>query len=138
MKIDTFDRSNVRLLMLAFEAEMQKVSEKLTKDFGVKVKVNGCRFGSTDCKPRVSIVVDGGEKRSWDANAAFYGLKPEWFGQKITLGLSEFKISGFDRRKRVSPVLIERIPDGKKFKTSVAQVIRCFGPVAPRVAFVPR
>lgn len=119
---------------------MQKVSEKIKNEFGCEIRVNGCRFSSSDIRPRVTILGGGGEKENFQRLASSFGMKPEWFGEKFAIGLQTFEITGINPRKRKNNVLIKRVGDGKGFVCSPYTVIQALKPNkdAPRVQFIPR
>jgi hypothetical protein len=67
--------------------------------------------------------VHAGEREAFASTAMLIGLKPEHYGEVITVNSKKVKITGISLRKRKFPVEVEEVNTGAKMFTTPAVVL---------------
>lgn len=75
--------------------------------------------------------------RDFVVAGAFFGLREEHYGAKVTLGRTEYFVGGFSPRARRPKILVKRISDGKEFVASPAEIVRALGLDGKKVVVSP-
>mgnify|MGYP001043692680 CR=1 FL=1 len=115
MTMTDFQSANFRLLSREMIAEL----EDLGKRHGIKFKVEKGTVGSTGgtVTMRVALLdnakAENAARQRFTAYAKMFDLDPAWFGQKVVLRSTLYKIVDINPRAPKYPVLLERIHDGE-------------------------
>ena len=123
------NRQNVRQLSEAFTNALKP----LESTYGIKVSYKSGRFSpsSVTFKFEAAVIGQGGvvlckERQDYEIYAESYGLKKEWLDQEFSWCGNTYKVFGLKPRCWKSPILVERVRGGKKFKMSTDMVIGAF------------
>jgi len=120
-KIENLNSANRALVLNAIEEALTTVSDR----FDIAIRMDGYQYDTAGryFKPKLLVAVKGetGEFESpaaiaFNANAAFYGLKPEDLGRVFSQHGTAYKITGLAPNASRYPILAERVHDGKGFK----------------------
>lgn len=118
--ITTFDEKNVKDLRADINAALSKVFA----EYGITGKFGTMRYSDLELSTKLSITISNTQAATDIANrdrgiAIMYlksaGLK---MGAKLSDGTYGYNITGYNKRKRSYPVVIQR-EDGKSFCCSV-------------------
>lgn len=128
MTIQTFDRSNLKTMRAEMDAALKTISEK----YGVNFELGNIKFSSNEFSLKLSASIGNAKVENkaekLEANfklyAKFYGLVPEDFNRKFTHRGTEYKIVGFDTKKRKNNIILERTSDGKSFMGSPEMITK--------------
>ena len=117
MKVD-------KQMLIAARPQIEAALKELGEKLGVTIKVGSGNFqpdGSAGMlKLELTEIREDGvsaEEIAFRKVCSLYGLKPEDYGKELKIRNETFKLVGINTRAPKSPVEIERIPDGVRFKT---------------------
>jgi hypothetical protein len=126
MTIRSFDRPTVRTLREEIESALRPLCEK----HGLSLEVGRANFDYQSLTFKVQLAVAGEEGVAMTREAQDFkllapqlGLSPDDLGREITAGGNQYKILGYRRLARKTPIIVERQPDGKQFVMTVEQVV---------------
>jgi len=126
MKIKSFDRKNVRLIISDIETALEAVASK----YGISLKYKSARFSASNVSFKLegdtidaNGTVETKEHKYWNRFATGYGLKNEWLGRVFNYKNDSFVIIGLSPRKSKYPVIVSCVRNKKTFKFPVITVI---------------
>ena len=125
-KLNTMGRANAEIVANAIKAALKTVGEQ----YGVAIDMGTYRYNSDMVRAKIEATIIGAgagkaeenAQAVYERNAKFFGLADVPFGKIIRIGRDEFKVVGINTTARKNNVKIERVKDGKAYRTSVAQV----------------
>lgn len=124
-KITRFDTASCRVLTDALE--------KLGEQFGLSIKVESGSFQRNNfrCKVEAKVLGEDGtmeasDKAEFELHAPRFGLKPEMFGQTVSINDRPFTICGIRKNAHKNVVCIKS-KAGKVFQTSADLVLGKLG-----------
>ena len=110
--------------------EVQYALDAIAEKHGLRRGKVSCRYQWTKMSISAEMLVrmcegKSPEQREWDiyVDCGNTGLKKEWFSSVVKLGHTKFKIVGANRRKPKNSIMLERVPDGRKFITTAASIV---------------
>ncbi len=125
----SFTRETVKLL----RKEINKTLAPLSKKLGIEFDLGTIRFTPYEMRVKLTGTANKKEvaskKKEEDANnfkvfGRYSGLDPSDLGKTFTFNGNQFKVVGWNTKARKNAVKLQRLPDGKGFKCSVAQLKR--------------
>lgn len=127
-KITVFDRTVCR----SFGDELQKVAEKLGKEFGLTVQLKGSRFTMNSYEPKLSFhvsVVDGEsgnvvskrDLENFKMMAPMYTIDPEAFGKSFVSRGKKLTVCGWNPKARTCPIICSD-ESGARYKVSLEAI----------------
>lgn len=126
MKIDKFDRTNLKLIADDLKTALATVEEK----YGIKFTYKGARFSPELATFKVegaTVSTDGTvaspERQDFLACCHLWNLPKEILDQAIVLGGETYTVTGLNTRSDKYPVTAKRVSDGKRFKLGADGVI---------------
>jgi hypothetical protein len=116
MKIDSFDRTNLRLIADDIKAALAPIAAK----WGITLDYKGARFSSDNAVFKmegatigVTGVANTRERDNFKLYASMYGLKDTDLDREITYGSKKYKIIGLNTRRQKYPIVAIRLTDNK-------------------------
>jgi hypothetical protein len=116
MKIDSFDRTNLRLISADLEAAIAPVAAK----YGITLSYKGARFLEDNATFKieaatigVSGVANTRERDNFKLYASMYDLKDTDLDREITYAGKQYIIIGLNTRRSKYPIVAKRVADGK-------------------------
>ena len=131
-KISTFNRNNLAQLRPALQQRLSEVGE----EFGIAISLGSMSFSGTETTARLKMIAVGDNAKEgesiedskarieFEENAWRFDLKPEHFGQVVTIRGETFEIVGIKPRSRKYPVLGKSKANGSVYKLPAESVIR--------------
>jgi hypothetical protein len=122
--------------MITTTINIEKLKKKILRDLlplgeaeNVHFRLGHCRKGADNFRielEALTVLSDGTisdpEKTKFEAYAADYDLKPEWFGKEFVAKGSKFKITGINPKAPRFPVNVTKITDGSSWKFTVPSI----------------
>ena len=125
MKIDSFDRINLRLISADLEAAFAPVAAK----YGITFSYKGARFLADNATFKIEAATIGAsgvantrERDNFKLYASMYGLKDTDLDKEITYNGKRFVIKGLNTRRQRYPIVATRVADGKTLLLTVEGV----------------
>ena len=116
MKIDSFDRTNLRLISVDLQAVLASVAAK----YGITFSYRGARFLADNAtfKIEAATIGSGGvantrERDNFKLYASMYGLKDTDLDREISYAGKKYVIIGLNTRRQKYPIVAKRVEDGK-------------------------
>jgi len=116
MKIDSFDRTNLRLISADLEAALAPVAAK----YGITFSYRGARFLADNATFKIEAatigsggVVNTRERDNFKLYASMYGLKDTDLDREISYAGKKYIIIGLNTRRQKYPIVAKRVEDGK-------------------------
>ena len=122
----SLDKAVIKDLM----RDVNNAIEDVVVRYGLRLTCSAhCRWTPTTLKAGFEAAVrmhDGKTPAqiTFERYAGDKGYKAEWFGRKIIIKKMTYVVSGVNPRRNKNAIMLTRELDGKKFKCSVAQLIR--------------
>jgi len=144
MKINSFDRTNLKFIAADLKIALKTVEDK----YGISLNYNGARFDAntatfkfqgavSQVAPDGTVIKTSPHASQFNVYALSYGLKPDMLNKEITYVNGErFTIRGLNTRSHKFPVVGERVKDGKSFKLTIEGVKRAWNREYPSEAVV--
>ena len=112
-KITEIKRANCREIAKRAEDILAEEMAKL----GLKVKIGGGRFSSTEVSYKVTFILEGvnPEKQLFLETAEQFGVKPDDYGRVLTLNHEECRLIGVRLQAPKYPFILESLKDGHRF-----------------------
>jgi len=121
MKINQFDRSNLRQINSEIEQAMKEVAAK----YGLEVKIGNTRFSSSNASSKFELMTisQSGEvmtKEALDFNRykSYKGIRAN-LGDSFQLDGKTYTIAGYKARSHKYPILAKCTEDGKTYKLPI-------------------
>jgi hypothetical protein len=116
MKIDSFDRTNLRLISVDLQAVLAPVAAK----YGITIQYKGSRFSPDNVVFKIegATIGSGGvantrERDNFKLYASMYGLKDTDLDREISYAGKKYVIIGLNTRRQKYPIVAKRVEDGK-------------------------
>jgi hypothetical protein len=116
MKIDSFDRTNLRLLSDDIKTALTAVAA----NYGITLQYKGARFSPDNVIIKIegSTIGSGGvvntrERDNFKLYASMYGLKETDLDKEISYAGKKYVIIGLNTRRSKYPIVAKRVADGK-------------------------
>ena len=123
------DRSKAKIL----GEEMEQALQLVAKRHGVQIRAGRGAFTKTTFEARFEVaetvkgVAQTPERATFARMVKLYGLATGDLGKTFSQDGYTFKIVGLNTRRRRYPVVVERQPDGKRFKFGAEAIVRALG-----------
>jgi hypothetical protein len=116
MKIDSFDRTNLRLIADDIRTALAPIAVK----WGITLDYKGARFSPDNVtfKMEGATIGSGGvsntrERDNFKLYASMYGLKDTDLDKEISYAGKKYIIVGLNTRRQKYPIVAKRVEDGK-------------------------
>jgi hypothetical protein len=119
-----------KLTLTAFRKDFTSAVAGLEEKYGVKVVLGNISYSDTEfhgkltvSNPRSAKEVDTLEETNYRMYAPmFYDLPENTFGKEVVFNTKRLKIVGINTRCTKSPIKLEEVLTGKKYKASADSV----------------
>ncbi len=129
MAILKFDKTSARMIQIKAEAALRDIAE----EHGLKVVQAGGSFEDMKFLARFQFTIadaatqEAAAKAEFVANAQWFGLQPDHYGQTFRYGGSTYKIVGLKLNGRGSSkgsIKVQRLDNGKTYTMRGFDVVR--------------
>lgn len=127
MKINQFDRTNLRAINEDIQSALKSVAEK----YGINFRYKGTSFSANNATFKIegSVISETGivetkERRDFKLFGYNYGLWPELLDSEINYAGEQYIVVGLNTRSPKFCVVGKRVSDGKTFKLTAEGVTR--------------
>jgi hypothetical protein len=118
--LKAFDRQTLKTIAAQIDAALAPIAAH----YGISAKVAGGTFSALEwtCKIKAKITdaetAGAAERRAFDRDCQWFGLKPEHYRARVTLRDGEYYVVGFNLNAHRMPIKIVRVSDGRPMKTT--------------------
>lgn len=117
MQLTRIEKAQLSIL----QDRLKEAVETFTKEFGLDVHYNGCRYDTLTYEPKlvfkVKVTADGksAERAEFDRNATYFNVPKTAYNKTFTLRGMTYKLVGFNLRRSKYCVKGRRVTDDKVF-----------------------
>jgi len=132
--MQTLTKAGMKEIREAVEVALKEVGA----DLGVGLSLGNGSFRDHEGHFRLNVVTGGDgdtdespQQAAWDRICKGYGFEPADYGKTFVSQGHTFRITGLQTSRPTYPISADRLPDGKRFKFTVPQVLTAMGKTVP-------
>lgn len=119
-----------------FRKDFKEAVKDLEEKYNIEIEIGNITYSDHDFRGKLTCVEKGEDGlsgndaqliRNHDRLCGLYNIPKDAIGKTFKHGKDEFKYLGLNEKKRKNPVILEKVSDGKRYKTTVESFLSIIG-----------